>query len=238
MPLKNRQTQIPQGLSYLQPETSWRPDRWSSFDSIVAQVIAHRRGNPHLIEKNGWSVDPVTVANEVDNYNTRVCEQMGWFNFVEGGGPLPTPFPVPGTPQFHNPPHSLLQAVRNVVGGSLAIVDFVASRAEAVPDEQANARAATCSACPLNEKGDWLSTFTRPVAEAIRVKLQQRRGMNLSTPKDAELGVCGVCSCPIPLMIHFPLETKLEHMNKETHDRLPAHCWVITEEKDKADAIK
>lgn len=229
MPLKNRQIQIPQGLSFLQPETGWRPERWSSFESIVSQVISHRQGNPHLIEKNGWSVDPQVVATEVDNYNTKVCEQMGWFQFIEGGGPMPIPFTKPGQPQFHNP----LRSVQNVAAGSLAIVEFIDSRAEAVPDEQANVRAATCAACPLNTKGNWISLFTVPVANAIRQKLQQRRNMNLSTPQDAQLGVCEACDCPLPLMIHFPLATKLKSLTASSRASLHPNCWILSEEKAK-----
>lgn len=225
MPLKNRSIQIPNGFSYIQPETAWVPLRFSSFNSVVDQVIAHRLANPHLIHKNGWSTDRGTVEIEVDNYNTKVCQQMGWTDFIEGGGPAPIPFRQPGQLR------PLLASLRNVAGGSAAIVEFIASRQEAVPDELANQRAATCAACPLNTKGNWLSLFTVPVANAIRIRLQERTNMKLSTPQDAQLGVCEACECPIPLMIHFPLETKLNHMSERAKSSLHPGCWVLSESR-------
>lgn len=228
MPLKNRSVQIPQGLTFLQPETSWRPIRFSSFDSIVDQVIEHRRANPHLIEKNGWSVDRNTVVTEVDNFNTKVCVQMGWLDYIEGGGPVAIPF----RPQDPLHPQSLSGSLANVAAGSGAIVEFVANRQEAVPDDLATARAVICSGCPLNTKGNWLSRFTVPVANAIRIRLQDRAGMNLSTPHDALLGVCEACECPLPLMIHFPIQTKLRHLTGRAHAALDPRCWVLAEESN------
>lgn len=229
MPLKSRNVQIPNGFTFLQPETGWRPLRFSSFDSVVDQVIDHRKANPHLVQKNGWSIDRGVVVNEVDNYNTKVCIQMGWLDFVEGGGPMPVPFRQPDQPR----PPSLAGSLANVVVGSGAIVEFIASRQEAVPDAVANQRAATCAACILNTKGNWLSRFTVPVANAIRVRLQDRRAMNLSTPQDAELGVCEACECPLPLMIHFPIETKLKHLTPRARASLDPNCWVLSEEAAK-----
>ncbi len=226
MPLKNRNVQIPQGLTFLQPETSWRPIRFSSFDSIVDQVIEHRKANPHLIEKNGWSIDRNTVVTEVDNFNTKVCIQMGWLDFIEGGGPVAIPFRPQGQPH----PQSLSGSLANVAAGSGAIVEFIANRQEAVPDDLATARAVVCSGCPLNTKGNWLSRFTVPVANAIRIRLQDRSAMNLSTPHDALLGVCEACECPLPLMIHFPIETKLRHLTARAHTALDPRCWVLAEE--------
>lgn len=225
MPLKNRNVQIPNGFSYLQPETAWIPMRFSSFNSVVDQVIQHRLANPHLIHQNGWSTDRATVEAEVDNYNSKVCAQMGWTDYLEGGGPMPVPFPQPG--QIRQAARSLL----NAAAGSAALVDFIGSREEAVPDELANQRAATCAACPLNTKGNWLSRFTVPVSNAIRIRLEERRGMKLSTPQDAQLGVCDACDCPLPLMIHFPLETKLNHMTKKALASLDSGCWIRAEMK-------
>lgn len=235
MPLKNRQMQIPGGLKFLQPETGWHPRRFSSFDSIVQQVIAHRLGNRHLIAKNGHSVDPAVVANEVDNYNTKICLQQGWGQYVEGGQALAVPFRQRGRGVLPPPPppKAFAQSLGNVAGGSRAIVDFVANRQEAVPDEVAITRAQICAVCPQNQSGGWLARFTRPVAEAIRRRLEQRRKMNLSTPVDEKLGVCNACDCPIPLMIHFPLETKLKHMSERSKASLHADCWVLKESASK-----
>lgn len=138
---------------------------------------------------------------------------------------MPVPFRQPG-------PMSLVHSLANVAVGSSAVIEFVASREEAVPDGVANVRAATCAACALNTKGNWLSRFTVPVANAIRVRLQDRRSMNLSTPQDAELGVCEACECPLPLMIHFPLAIKLKHLTAKARANLDPACWVLREEAE------
>jgi hypothetical protein len=53
---------MPGGLRFLQAETNFSITPWSSFESAVGQIITHRLGNRYLMEKNGWSVDPATVA--------------------------------------------------------------------------------------------------------------------------------------------------------------------------------
>lgn len=230
MPLKNRQVQIPGGLRFLQPETAWRPRRFSSFDSVCDQLIAHRKANPYLIHKNGHTIERSQVENEVDNFNTRVCQQMGWLHFIQGGEALPVPFLVRRSEHKPLPPQpGFVQSLQNVAAGSAAIAEFVANKQEAVADELAISRAATCAACPLNQSGGWLALFTVPVAEAIRKRLEERKHMNLVTPLDDKLGVCSACDCPIPLMIHFPLETKLKHLSEKAKLSLHADCWVLKE---------
>lgn len=215
----------------MQSETGWHPKRFSSFDSIVQQVIAHRKGNPHLITKNHHTIDPVAVANEVDNYNTKVCQKMGWTQFIEGGAALPVPFRQRGViPPPPQPSHgSLSQSLANVVAGKRTIVEFIANKQEAVPDDVAIKRAHVCAKCPLNRTGGWLALFTKPAAEAIRQKLALRSKMKLVTPLDDQLGVCKACDCPLPLMIHFPLQTKLKHMTEKAKASLHADCWILDE---------
>lgn len=233
MPLKSRQLMIPGGFRFLQPETGWVPSRWSSFASIVDQVIAHRQGMPHLIAKNGWSVDRATVEAEVDNFNSKICQQMGWLDFIEGGGPVPLPF-LPGQPQIHHHP---LQGISAVGRGSVSLVEWIKDGAEAVPAELATQRAKVCALrengqpCPLNQEGDWTRFFTVPVSNAIRMELQRRRDMALSTPYDDNLGVCAACDCPLPLMVHIPLEYKLKRLSPGARASLDPGCWVLAEAK-------
>lgn len=87
MRLRNRAKYPPGGFRFRQSETNWTPTTWASFDDTVAQIIAHRNGNPWLIHKNGWSVDPQTVANELDQFNTKVCQEMNWTEYIVDGDP-------------------------------------------------------------------------------------------------------------------------------------------------------
>ena len=218
--LKNRQMQIPGGLQFYQPETKWRPPNFASFETIVRSLIAHRQGNPHLIQKHGWPVDYETVCNEVDSFNARICESHGWKQYITGpgDGSVPKSFP----PQLN-----LLQRGRQLAAGGLVQVEWIGSGAEAVPKELSERRAATCADCPQNEVGDWLRFFTQPVSNAIRIALNSRREMKLETSSDDKLGVCNACSCPLKLKVHMPLDRILSHLPAESKAALDPRCWIL-----------
>lgn len=215
--LKNRQMQIPNGLKFYEPSTKWEPPPFQSFDIIVNTLIAHRKGNPHLIQKNGWTLDYENVANEVDAYNTRLCQQMGWTDYIMDGGPPAPP------PSFIPPPPNRLESV---AAGAKTVVEWLRNGAEAVPAELSVRRAAVCAECPKNVSGDWTSWFTVPVSEGIRAALNLRSQWNLSTPHDDKLNVCEVCLCPIKLKLHLPLADILAKMKPQTLAALPDWCWI------------
>lgn len=222
--LKDRNKFIPNGFTFYQPETGWRPPRMASFETIVQGIIAHRNANPWLKEKNGWPTDIEAVRNELDVYNAKVCAQMGWDAFIVGG-------PDSSPPLTQPPQQTLLQRSRNVAAGAETIVDHIRSREEAVPAEQSAARALVCTTCDFNSKGDLLSFFTRAAAEAIRKAIQFSRDIKLETPHDEKLGTCDRCDCPLKLKVHFPIERITAHMKPEVRDRLPEYCWIVKESK-------
>jgi hypothetical protein len=110
------------------------------------------------------------------------------------------------------------------------LVEWLASGAEAVPQEKANARAAVCAKCPMNEKGDLLRFFTKPVSEAIRHALSLRSEWKLETPDDFRLGVCTACDCPMRLKVHIPIERIREKLKPEIKSRLHPDCWIPKEQ--------
>lgn len=220
--LKSRQKQIPGGFKFRIPELRWTPAPYASFDQIVNGIIAARLGNPSLAKRHGWATDRASVEAELDHYNALFCDKMGWHDYIEGGGGAPSaPFP-------QSPKPGLMKRLAHVASGAAVVVEFIA-KDEAVPAEVANARAAVCAACPLNEKGDWLSTFTVPVSNAIRQRLNERKSMKLSTPLDDQLGVCGGCDCPIPLKIHFPIARIVSRLPAESKAALHPRCWILKE---------
>lgn len=87
MRLRDRARPIPGGFRFFQAETNWSIIPWSSFESCVVQIIAHRVGNAWLISRNGWSVDPAQVAAELDAFNTKVCQEMNWTDYIVQGDP-------------------------------------------------------------------------------------------------------------------------------------------------------
>lgn len=195
----------------------------SSFDTIVRQLIAHRAGNPRLAAKYGWSTDYDTVANEVDAFNAQMCKAMGWNQYIDEGvqSAPPAPFPVP--------PSSPLQKLGVAAVGAKTLVSWISSGAEAVPAELAEKRAATCVACPMNDKGDWSRWFTVPVSNAIREMLALRKGMNLSTSLDDKLQVCTACGCPLKLKVHIERGRIVREMGPETVAKLHESCWIPKE---------
>src|SRR6185436_3818978 len=97
--LRDRNRQIPNGMRFHVPEIpKWKPPQYASLDVIARAVINLRNGNPFLKEKNGWSTNYEDVANEVDLYNAKICQAMGWKDYIitdeavepPKGGPLPS----------------------------------------------------------------------------------------------------------------------------------------------------
>ena len=222
MPLVDRQKQIPNGMFYYEPATKWRSRPWASFDQIVQDLIAHRKGNPALAQKFGWSTDYNSVADEVDAFNTRVCEQMGWTQFIRGGGgqAQPLPFPVSaGKPQ----------RLGAVGAGGLTLVEWIKSKEEAVPDTLAEKRAEVCVRCPKNQKGKLLDFFTEMTSWMIRKAFEDRSRMNLSTIHDENLNVCSACYCPLKLKVHMGLDRILKRLPQESKQALDPQCWILSE---------
>lgn len=219
--LKDRQRQIPNGYAYRQPETNWSAPRYASFSTIVQSLMMHRKANPFLAEKHGWRVDEDGVADDVEQYNVRICQQMGWYEYLMGGDGQ-------AVPKTQAQP-SLPVRLGNVVGGAEILVDWISSGGEAVGAELAHQRAAVCASCPLNKSGDLLSFFTKPVSEVIR-KLQSRRlEWKLETPYDDKLGVCQACQCPLKLKVWMPIGRIKQKLSPEVMSALDKNCWIHKE---------
>lgn len=218
--LVDPQKQIPNGAFYYEPATKWKSSP-GSLDSITNQLIAHRKGNPALAQKFGWSTDYQTVWNEVEQFQVLICQQMGWTRYItEGGGGSPLPFPVASKGP------SRLGAV---VGGGETIVEWIKDGAEAVPAPLAEKRAEVCVKCPKNKSGNLLDFFTETVSGAIRRALEDRERMNLSTIYDKDLHVCQACLCPLRLKVHLGLDRILKRLPQESKQALDPQCWILSE---------
>jgi hypothetical protein len=220
--LKDRNKFIPNGFVFYQPETGWQPQRMQSFETIVGAIIAHRNANAWLRDKNGWPTDHDAVADELDRFNTKICQQMGWTSYISEGTDTSPPPPMPL-------PQRLLRKGANVAAGAEILVDWILDGAEAVPSQQSTARALVCTTCEKNGKGDLLSIFTRPAAEAIRRTVQRKNAMNLTTIHDDALGVCTVCDCPLQLKVHLKIEAIAAKLSPAVQSELPEWCWIRKE---------
>jgi hypothetical protein len=234
MRLRSRQRAIPNGVSVYDPATKYQAPRYASFDAQVGGVIAARLANPGKTAQFKLATDRPTVENEVDRYLAQKCMEMGAQDFVDttrsqadGGQPAPAPFPN----QTHglNPRQTFRGQSQSVAVGAEVLVEWLSSGAEAVPQAQANDRAAVCAGCPLNERGSWSRWFTVPLSNAIRAALNQREGYNLHTSHDDKLGTCAACLCPMALKVWLPLDKFLPKMSVEAKDSLDKACWIRKE---------
>lgn len=214
-------------MKFFQPETSWKPPPWASFDTIVSGLVAHRMANPYLREKHKWVTDYDAVADEVDAYNVKLCEKHGWLNFItnEEGNPLPKILR----------PRNQQSGLRAVAVGAESVGEFVATGANSVPHEQAEARAAVCAVCPKNGKGDFTTYFTVPLSNAIKEGVEMFKRIKLTTSHDADLKVCTACNCPLPFLVHFPVAIKYKHMSEQAKEDLWSACWIRKEMAPKTD---
>lgn len=232
--LVNRSMQIPNGYTYLQPETKWRPTRYSSFTFLVAQVINHRLGNTVLAEKYPTSLEE--VSEEIDVYNAEICARNGWTKYIrweENWTPPPKLAAMMEADKEKQSalgsPSGVFRAAIRSYTGVVTLADWLGSDGKAVPPEQSEARALVCATCPQNQSGDLTSFFTKPVADLLRRQIEQRTSMKLATPEDDRLGVCAACGCPLKLKVHVPLKFIKQHMREPEKHSLDKRCWILSE---------
>lgn len=231
--LKSRQNFIPGGFRFTQGETGWRSGSFQSFDRIVNNLIAHRRGRPDLVAKHGWATDYDNVANEVEQFNVRVCQQHGWNDYLEGGeagGFLPPKSKAPSALEVEQVSVAA-QKISKIWSGIKTLNDWIDSDTPPVAQALADSRALTCSKCVKNVAGDFSAWFTRPAADAIKGQIERLQKRKLATPYDDKINVCDVCLCPLKLKSHTPIEFIKAHMSEPVLQDLQKvpNCWVVAE---------
>jgi hypothetical protein len=225
--LKMPDKQIPGGNQFYDPATGYRCRPYASVSEIVNGVISARKGNPGVTIQHHLSTDPAEVRVEVLHYLAEVCRAKGWNDYIQTGGRAEAAASPPPPPT--RPPASAAQKLASVAGGAKVLVKWLASGAEAVPQELANARANVCATCPLNKSGDFTEFFTVPVSHAIRAALNMRKSWKLETPYDAQLNVCEACLCPVALKVHLPINRIMADLPEDNFKRLHPLCWIQKE---------
>ncbi len=227
--------QIPNGFTFRQPEINWNSRQvlglHPSFSTLVQALISARTANPHHLAKNKWSTDPDVVANEVEQYNVRVCISMGWSKYLteEGGGEIP--FSSSQSLLDSSQLSAAVSSIKQLWSGIKSVNDWLDGNLPAVPIEQAEKRAAVCVACPMNGVGDFSKWFVAPAAAAIKRQLEKLQNRKLATSQDEKLNICTACLCANKLSVWVPAEIKLAHMSPETKAALHESCWLRAEER-------
>lgn len=237
--LKSRQKFPPGGFVFYQPQTRWQSTPNASFDSIVNDIIMHRRGQPAMTEKAGLSTDYETVSNELDAFNAAIAKRQGWTDYYsEGGAETALPFPsAPPSPPPTNPGRvsAAAASVKAIWQGVKTLNDWIDSGEPAVAPELSARRAEVCASCPKNAAGSFESWFTRPASEAMRRQLERVQDRKLTTSFDDKLNICQVCFCPMRLKVHVPIVAINAHLSDETRSALKAvtnpsgGCWLPKE---------
>ena len=194
--LKDRQSQIPNGLTFYEASTKWQPPKFASFETIVQSLIAQRKANPYNTAKNKLATDYQAVCREVDTFNARLCTANGWTKFVLDQGAAPPP-PKSLSPQHQSNVAAAAGTARRIWAGVRTLNDWIDSGEPAVEQGEADPRAAICVVCPLNGQGGLEKWFSIPASEAIKRQFQKLESRKLATPHDAKLGICMACTCPM-----------------------------------------
>ena len=144
--LKDRQKSIPGGFQFYLPELKWSaPRNYPSFTVVANALEAVVNANAGLAAKHKWPTDRMGVENWVDLYNATVCARMGWNDYiVEGGGTVSFPKSSPPTQNLQSLGAAAARA-RELVAGAQTLIEWIDSKDEPVPRDQAQARAFICS---------------------------------------------------------------------------------------------
>lgn len=220
--LKSRNQSCPGGFQFIQRETGWgkenagKPKAWWDFRLLCTELQKHRLANP----KFKLNTNLGAIMDEVDEANARRMLSIRgadiYVTSTDGSSPkLPAPRPP------------VVGGGANPVSGITLLKDLL--EGDPVHSEVSNRRAFTCTNCPQNGKGDWKRYFTIPVANAIKLAVEARTGMKLSTFHDESLGICEACTCPLKIKVHTRLDTVLKHTTEEVMEKLPEFCWIKSE---------
>lgn len=227
-PAFSRSTFPAGGWQFYQPQTQWRaPNPISNtFDQQVTNIIKHRLANTAIRIKYKLSTDPDEVANELEAF-TRA--RLG---LPQTAATSTAPKTLPRR-DYAAPAAGAVAAIKKVAAGGALLLEWEVSGQPPVAPELAAKRAFVCAKgnagqrCPKNSQGDFTSWFTKPISEILRQKMARVNSMNLTTPHDAELGVCSACECPLRLKVQTPLDLILKHLKPEARADLWPGCWIL-----------
>ncbi len=219
--LKDRNRQIPYGFKFYLAEANWTAPQFASFTVICDGLQRVIQGNPRLAQKFNWPTDRASIEEWVDRYNSKLCEQFGWSDYIVGHGG--------GEPPKSLPPLQPSSRLVRLAAGANVLREMFGPQGKPVEQKLANARAQTCAQCRKNEPGDWTRFFTVPAQAIILKGLELVHDMKLETPYDESLGVCTACDCPLRGKVWAPLAHILEHIPPDSKAALWERCWIINE---------
>lgn len=167
-----------------------------SLDDLSVKVAQHRsyKGLPRA-----------TVAEANIDIQRQICSRLSERECVaEGIGDEWVPVK-----------DAILPKMEEIVSFSKAALEWLASGRQLVPKEEAERRADICKGCQMNSPLHGCNCGLIYKMIASSVPLDRR---------DAELGICGACSCELKSKVNLP-ENVIRASNEGRNIAWPAHCW-------------
>jgi len=208
------------GWQFFQPQTGWSPPmpKATTFDGTVRQIIEHRMKNGAIVARHNLSLDPNTVANELENYTrTRLGMPTMGASVPKMNPQQPLPQAVVGA----------VEGLKRTAYGAATVIDWLSGGGQPVASELSNKRAEVCATCPRNAPPDLSKWFTVKASQLIQAELERRNDLKLSTPFDDKLGICSACLCPMKLKVHTPLDVIVNRLKPEVRADLDSRCWIL-----------
>lgn len=217
----------PGGYVYRQEQTKWVSSKGSDFNSTVAQIIAHRKANPGITKQYNLATDKEAVALELE---CSICARLGNNPAYCLNDSAPSPFL-----QSHSQKSTAAAAVgsaRKAVAGVKTVLDWLGSGLRPAKQEVANARAAVCAECPNNKEGNFWQKLDAAAAGQIKLLVELKNDLKLTTPLDDKLKTCDVCDCHLQLKVWADIKHIRDNTPPEVMAALPDFCWVKMEASD------
>lgn len=228
--MKSRNLFPPGEWCVLHPEIGQREPFHGSFSEACAFETSFRKANPGICQVNKWTLNQIDIENYVDEYNALRCLAHGWSTFVEEGAAFPD---LGVTQSFEK--KSLLGAVvdkaRAIRSGAGTYIQSFFGHEGMATQEEADARAIVCAACPLNDtKSSLWSLFVTSAATEIMHIFEHLHGLKMTTKLDDKLGVCAACLCPMKAKVWVNLKHIKANMPPDVVAKLNKDnpkCWIL-----------
>lgn len=227
--LKSRSNACIGGFLVNVPQTGFNQRFWS-FSEAANSLWKHLQANPGLLERSPSLPQNFEACEEyVDLMNAHRMRSIKGGNayIIDAEDPSPPKsMPSRQTGSFAG----AVEGARKTAAGAFTLLSWLGEGAKPVSEELANARAANCAECPLNNKDIQLTTlYTVRLANMLRRQLEARRDLQLATAYDDRIGVCMGCACPLKLKVHVGIRHIGDHMPEFVRKDLAPGCWVLRE---------
>ncbi len=178
------------------------------FETLVRMVQAHLAANGQPTDGAEEMVDRQTAARLV----------------FEGFGTAEWVSPIPSPEKGRRSVYDYLQGTRAAL---TARAFKLKGKPLLAPRKRAAMRAEICAACPFNQppQEEGVLRELRDFTDGKMAQIVEGR----TTPFDAKLQSCQICTCLNGTKVHFSNEFLQATTDRKLFRRLPSTCWIVQE---------